>query len=871
MLSVDAKSGKPPKRSQEKGYTYPIEADIYVKDEFDPNSIVLVQTLQLLNQKVEEQDHKLLKDIVSRIANESVSSKNYSVFKEYVRRFVNGLGFSEKFSVNETEDIFNILIEIWENPKFASYVLKKVYNEDVSDAVIPIGKEISDQLPEDVQQLDPKAITLFYKALKDGKEKVNNIRLMVLGMCGVGKTSLVKNLIRDFRKKLSEPLSTEGIDVHRCKLTTDGDWFLDKELKVVRYEYRMQKVVTKNTNPATSANDEIASSHDLFVNTVTSSKDHETQTQSEPLQTIKEKIALHKEDDIVGLKFAKMMVETSSDHSEKRKALLDESKNEVTVSVWDFAGQPQYYSTHQFFLNKRSIYIVVMDMTKELKDAVGDSEEIGIWCGSVDDCTYLDIFKFWLNAIHMNSDYQSKTQQRKTIKKTVILVGTRKDKMKGNDLEEKENIMNSYFDNALFSFDHGSPIFEHIYPKRFLVDNLTPNDSAFAELRKEIVSLAAEQDYWGEEYPVRWIHMEQTLDKMRDEKRQIEHIKTVEEEDLKNLHPLGKEELTLFLEIQHKQGNIIFFNTGELKNFVVLAPQWIIEAFRCFIPHNQKIESTVLKDWEEYIKHAILKPNVLLEVMKNSPPYIHEYKNAVVRYMEYLNVIAKPVTSVLDITGVLDQQKRVCEETSGIDDHNPTMLDCHIVPCLLRFPPPPLKKFTSPDIPRTPVLAFVFCGKFMPPSFFHRLVAVCIRAWPISKESNLYCLFNGLAIFALNSSSTYTLRIWYRDFIIYARIACYSKNAKLEEFVWLFQGVRHKLEKSLHDFVCQSSSEFEEYIQCPNMQEYIHNEGLLRVAQFKYETEIFCSYCSIPHTVKQSDALKHWFKEWLDQKETDDN
>ncbi|XP_052273798.1 Na(+)/H(+) exchange regulatory cofactor NHE-RF1-like [Dreissena polymorpha] len=60
-------------------------------------------------------------------------------------------------------------------------------------------KTASDKLPKDVQQLDDKAITLFYKALEHGKEKVNNIRLLVVGMFGVGKTSLVNNLIWDYR------------------------------------------------------------------------------------------------------------------------------------------------------------------------------------------------------------------------------------------------------------------------------------------------------------------------------------------------------------------------------------------------------------------------------------------------------------------------------------------------------------------------------------------------------------------------------------------------------------------------------------------------------------------------------------------------
>ncbi|KAH3853806.1 hypothetical protein DPMN_096341 [Dreissena polymorpha] len=381
---------------------------------------------------------------------------------------------------------------------------------------------------------------------------------------------------------------------------TDGDWCLDTELKGVKFGGRIQKVVCKTRFQKLQL---------IMKLLVTSTEDH---------GFFKGRIALHKGDTILqeGIKVAKEMLETTSDNSEKSKASLDQSKNEITVSVWDFAGQSLYYSTHQFFLNERSIYVVVMDMTRSLKDVLSKSDGIGICCGLVDSCTYLDVFKFWLNAIHMNSDYQS---GERTIQPTVILVGTRKDEMKGS-AEEKEKNMNLYFDNALCSFDKNSPIFNHIYKNRFLVNNLSPKDSAFAELRKEIISLAAKQDYWDKEYPVRWIHMEQTLDKMRDEKRQIVKMKDVENEDLENIHPLGKEELTSFLELQHKQGNIIFFNSGELKDFVVLAPQWIIEAFKCFIPHNHKIEATVLKDWEEYKKYAILKPNVLDEVMKNSPP-----------------------------------------------------------------------------------------------------------------------------------------------------------------------------------------------------------------------------------------------------------
>lgn len=42
--------------------------------------------------------------------------------------------------------------------------------------------------------------------------------------------------------------------------------------------------------------------------------------------------------------------------------------NEITANFWDFGGQTIYHSTHQFFLSKRSIYILVLDGRKEQEE-----------------------------------------------------------------------------------------------------------------------------------------------------------------------------------------------------------------------------------------------------------------------------------------------------------------------------------------------------------------------------------------------------------------------------------------------------------------------------------------------------------------------
>lgn len=51
------------------------------------------------------------------------------------------------------------------------------------------------------------------------------------------------------------------------------------------------------------------------------------------------------------------------------------------VSIWDFGGQEIYHATHQFFLTKRSLYVLVADSRKEDTD-----------------------FQYWLNIVELLSD-----------------------------------------------------------------------------------------------------------------------------------------------------------------------------------------------------------------------------------------------------------------------------------------------------------------------------------------------------------------------------------------------------------------------------------------------------------------------------------
>ncbi|MDZ8257319.1 COR domain-containing protein [Nostoc sp. ChiQUE01b] len=58
-----------------------------------------------------------------------------------------------------------------------------------------------------------------------------------------------------------------------------------------------------------------------------------------------------------------------------------ENEREFRVNIWDFGGQEIYHATHQFFLTKRSLYVLVADTREENTD-----------------------FYYWLNVVELLSD-----------------------------------------------------------------------------------------------------------------------------------------------------------------------------------------------------------------------------------------------------------------------------------------------------------------------------------------------------------------------------------------------------------------------------------------------------------------------------------
>ncbi|VDI57301.1 Hypothetical predicted protein [Mytilus galloprovincialis] len=78
-----------------------------------------------------------------------------------------------------------------------------------------------------LERLSTNERTSYIEALQSGKEVRRYVRIQVIGKDGVGKTSLVRRLLR---KPIEDGTSTDGIEIDRtCQIrTSDGEWITSR-------------------------------------------------------------------------------------------------------------------------------------------------------------------------------------------------------------------------------------------------------------------------------------------------------------------------------------------------------------------------------------------------------------------------------------------------------------------------------------------------------------------------------------------------------------------------------------------------------------------------------------------------------------------
>ncbi|CAG2246264.1 unnamed protein product [Mytilus edulis] len=263
---------------------------------------------------------------------------------------------------------------------------------------------------------------------------------------------------------------------------------------------------------------------------------------------------------------------------------LDFSTNQreefAVCGFWDFAGQKEFYATHQTFLSANAVYLLVIDLSEDFKSKTYENmiekefDTIG---------EYID---FWLDNIHCYCTDDKKTSTKGHIlNPPVIIVGTGIDKIPSNDRKERKLKFIKHLTDTMST----QPKRRH-FRKPYFLSNKFPSDykEEFLELRKDILRKAKDLSNWEENLPARWVVLEKAI-----------------------LH-----------------------NDD---------PEWLVDVFRCFVSHDYNNDTLGMIEWEVLSKTGKLE-DTLIETLLQKVPCLNltKHKPYLLELMEEFGIIVKP-------------------------------------------------------------------------------------------------------------------------------------------------------------------------------------------------------------------------------------
>ncbi|KAK3598936.1 hypothetical protein CHS0354_036252 [Potamilus streckersoni] len=710
--------------------------------------------------------------------------------------------------------------------------------------------QIDSVIPAEVLKMDSRSLQMYKEALNEGKEKVYNIRVMVVGQYGVGKTTLIQRLLGK-HINISERHSTDGIDVHvECSKFSlpAGEWTIqEKDAEKYSRLQRLVKILNERAQKESKSEQEGKSELDGQVTSeeLDNGHPHYDLPVSAELNTNQE-VELPTSQP-VDSPIARVVPEVSSEREAKENKkdtvmeiiqLVNEHSGNLekstveyaALAMWDFAGQYVFYTTHQTFLTSRAIYLLVIDLSQQIKDLIKD-DECFLDTEGIKLCKVHDLIEIWMNSIH------SCTPSSQPGIPYVILVGTHVDKIPENC---RQRVIDEYFVHICEILSN-KPAALHLVDC-ITIDN-TQVDPRLEQLKKRIFELAKQQPHWGEEKPARWLPLEQAIMTLKASGVKVAPLSLIEEINRSgSVRIENKDEMDLFLRFQHEMGTILYFSIEGLRKKIVLDPQWLIDAQKSLITAGTFINKTpaIVSKWCEFKKSGKLAHELIDAVWsKEKNPEFHDNKDHILLLMEKLNIIATPRT--------YDQEGKEVKVENYF-----------LAPCMLSDATPReiISPKPLPEMESSSVLCYVFIEQFLPAPIFHRLVAACVAHWPVAKKNSGNLIYCGCCVFDLDLH--HRLTVFSRNHVIFVRVTIMGKTLSFQLCAEVKEFITMTLSKIIGNL--EQSLQFELHIQCPkSVGDSV--SSLFCVADLQSNEAVPCHSHGDSHVILSSDLLRFWFQE----------
>ncbi|XP_035660896.1 uncharacterized protein LOC118405500 [Branchiostoma floridae] len=578
-------------------------------------------------------------------------------------------------------------------------------------------------VPTEVEMGGPEMLVLYEQACKDGTTEVFFIRLILVGQHGNGKSSLKNSLLQlEFNR---DEESTDGIVITPCLMTGREHWKITEatknqfahavgmEMKKIKEKEKKESSVPKKTEEEkmpkpvhkakpTRANYRGKDHVDVPV-VMETSGEHAAKKQETTVKTTRPS-----EDYALATRFA-----LGKDDLSK----LVGSKEHPAMSIWDFAGHDVYYSSHHVFYSHYAIFILTMNLTKAL------SEPLEPWAGSCAEALQLkteaDVADYHLEAVRAHTRPNKSAGDMEVNQDhvpPVIVVGTRKDKVNKEEINDFFNKLRDHF--------RGKAIGKHVYDTYFAIDNTKrdPEDPVLSDLRDDILKIAQQQNHMGRRIPISWLELKSKLMEIEKQDRKYCSLQDVMDATDSSRVPEGftpEENAVIILRFFHLCGDILFFDTPALRNFVVLDPQWFVDVQKTIITIPQFRDPEVKDKWEQLEATGVLEDSLIEHVWSSGKRQeelrcdLIAHKDELLKMMEQFDVVLQCST---------ESDEEAGEGTSSSETTT------YFVPSLLTTVKDRGRLYPAGTKCSKPIFV-VFDEKFFPVGVYHRLVIASTRRY----------------------------------------------------------------------------------------------------------------------------------------------
>ena len=453
-------------------------------------------------------------------------------------------------------------------------------------------------------------------ALKYGEKKNNRISLLFIGQDRVGKTSLKKTLLGEETQQYQE--STIGIDYEVVEVNESGKskpWKRSADAQFIASEKYANDVIAREAarkihEPRNTRGWEIPAGGKRGEHGI---GDRKRESGNEGEDEDEARRGTDNEDDLRSEKDGggkdderESNTQRSTEYQyeypisrdlikkaqKKVENYRDDTFDTIRFMVGDVAGQSVLYDVHSLMLRLRTIFVHVLDLTKDLDAEAkpkfmekGEKKETEL--GNPMRETNLDYFTKWTAALYnLNPLTESKEKPVESLNRPKTIIAFTK-----SDQLSDEAAVKLKRDQAMDALDKRfrRTGYNPLIIGSYVIRNTKPrNDEEAREiesLREKIFQTAQELLKEQEKTPVNWLILERLLDNKRLEatKRDCPYI------TLDEVKKLGKqckveESFNEAMKFFHEENIVVHFQgNSPLNELVVLDPAWLVHLFTAVI------------------------------------------------------------------------------------------------------------------------------------------------------------------------------------------------------------------------------------------------------------------------------------------------